>query len=123
MTRLWLALAAGYGFLGVVLGAFGAHALKARLDAELLAVWRTGVEHHFYHALALLAVGMLAAQRPSPLLTAACACFALGIPVFSGSLYALALGAPRGLGAVTPVGGLLFLVGWALLAIWALRSA
>ena len=123
MTRLWLALAAVYGFLGVVLGAFGAHALKARLDAELLAVWRTGVEYHFYHALALLAVGVLAAQRPSRMVTAACACFALGIPTFSGSLYAVALGAPRGLGVVTPVGGLLFLAGWALLAIWALRSA
>lgn len=115
MNRVWIGLAAAYGFLAVALGAFGAHALKARLSAEMLAVWRTGVEYHFYHALALLLLGIIARQTPSPLLNASGYCFALGVLLFSGSLYALALSEVRILGAVTPLGGLLFLAGWALL--------
>ena len=115
MDRVWIGLAAAYGFLAVALGAFGAHALKARLSAEMLAVWRTGVEYHFYHALALLLLGIIARQTPSPLLNASGYCFALGVLLFSGSLYALALSEVRILGAVTPLGGLLFLAGWALL--------
>ncbi len=122
-SKLWLALGASYGFLAVALGAFGAHALKARLTPDLLAVWKTGVEYHFYHALALLAVGLLARQlQPSGALTAAGVCFALGVLVFSGSLYALALSGVRVLGAVTPFGGLLFLVGWACLVRVAVKS-
>jgi uncharacterized membrane protein YgdD (TMEM256/DUF423 family) len=121
--RLWIAVAAGYGFLGVVLGAFGAHALRARLGEEMLAVYRTGVEYHFVHALALLAVALLARASPSPQLNASAWCFALGVLVFSGSLYALALSGVKVLGAVTPIGGLLFLAGWALLLVWAMRSA
>lgn len=115
MDKVWMGLAAAYGFLAVALGAFGAHALKARLSAEMLAVWRTGVEYHFYHALALLLLGIIARQTPSPLLNASGYCFALGVLLFSGSLYALALSDVRILGAVTPLGGLLFLAGWALL--------
>lgn len=118
MSKLWLPLGAIYGFLAVALGAFGAHALRSRLSPELLEVWKTGVEYHFYHALALLLVGMLLRQSPAPGLDAAGACFALGVLVFSGSLYALALSGVRILGAVTPVGGLLFLAGW-LLLVWA----
>ncbi len=122
-SKLWLALGASYGFLAVALGAFGAHALKAKLTPDLLAVWKTGVEYHFYHALALLAVGVLARQlQPSGALTAAGVCFALGVLVFSGSLYALALSGVRVLGAVTPFGGLLFLVGWACLVRVAVKS-
>lgn len=122
-SKLWLALGASYGFLAVALGAFGAHALKARLTLDLLAVWKTGVEYHFYHALALLAVGLLARQlQPSGALTAAGVCFALGVLLFSGSLYALALSGVRVLGAVTPFGGLLFLVGWACLVRVAVKS-
>lgn len=117
-AKLWLALGAGYGFVGVALGAFGAHALKARLAPEMLAIWRTAVEYHFYHALALVLVGVLALQRPARALDVSGAAFALGILVFSGSLYALALSGVRGLGAVTPLGGLLFLAGWAAL-LWA----
>lgn len=114
---------AAYGFLGVMLGAFGAHALKARLTPELLAVWKTAVEYQFYHALALLLVGLLAAQKPSAPLHAAALCFALGVLVFSGSLYALALSGSRWLGAITPLGGLLFLAGWALLVVAALKRS
>ncbi|WP_366943785.1 DUF423 domain-containing protein [Nevskia sp.] len=118
-----LATAAIFGFLAVALGAFGSHALKARLSPELLAVYRTGVEYHFYHALALLAVGVLALLRPSGLLSASGLCFAVGVLIFSGSLYALALSGVRVLGAITPIDGLLFLAGWLLLALAAWREA
>lgn len=118
LPKLWLLLGAVYGFLAVALGAFGAHALRARLSPEMLAVWKTGVEYHFYHALALLLVGWFARQAPLPALNVAGACFAGGVLLFSGSLYALSLSGVRVLGAVTPFGGLLFLVGWAALA-WA----
>lgn len=120
--RLWLAAAAGYGFIGVALGAFGAHALRARLSDEMLAVYRTGVEYHFVHTLALLATALLLRATPAPLLNAAAACFAFGVLIFSGSLYALALSGVRVLGAVTPFGGLLLLAGWALLLVWALKN-
>jgi uncharacterized membrane protein YgdD (TMEM256/DUF423 family) len=121
-AKLWLALGAGYGLLGVALGAFGAHALKARLAGELAATWQTAVQYHFWHALALLAVGLLALQRPAPALHAAGAAFALGTLLFSGSLYALALTGVRSLGAVTPLGGVLLLCGWGAL-LWAALSA
>ena len=117
-AKFWLALGALYGLLGVALGAFGAHALKARLTGELLPIWKTAVEYHFWHALALLAVGLLALQRPAIALNVAGGAFALGVLIFSGSLYALALSGVRGLGAVTPVGGVLLIVGWAAL-LWA----
>lgn len=117
-AKLWLALGATYGLLGVALGAFGAHALKARLTGDLLAVWRTAVEYQFWHALALLAVGLLALQRPGTALNLAGAAFALGTLLFSGSLYALALSGIRALGAVTPIGGVLLLCGWGAL-LWA----
>jgi len=115
-------LGACWGFVGVACGAFGAHALRARLTPEMLAVWRTAVEYQFWHALALIAVGLLALVRPGPLLAAAAWCFTLGLLLFSGSLYALVLSGVRGLGAVTPFGGLLLLAAWALLATHAVRT-
>lgn len=120
----WLALGAVYGFLGVALGAFGAHALKTRLSAGLLAVWKTAVEYQMYHALALLGVGLLLRQlgTSAPLQWAG-AGFALGVLLFSGSLYALCLSGVRVLGAITPFGGMLLLAGWALLLVAALRGA
>lgn len=121
-AKLWLVLAAAYGFLGVAFGAFGAHALRERLAPDLLAVYRTGVEYQFWHVAALLAVGLLAQQKPAPLLNAAGTSFAIGILLFSGSLYALALSGVRVLGAVTPFGGLAFLVGWGLLGLAVLRG-
>jgi len=120
--KLMLMLAALYGFVGVAFGAFGAHALRSRLTPEMLAVWRTGVEYQFWHALALMAVGLLALSRPGPLLNAAGWCFAIGVLLFSGSLYALTLSGVRVLGAVTPFGGVLFLIGWALLLVHAART-
>ncbi len=107
--------AAVLGGLAVGLGAFGAHALKERLSAELLVVFETGVRYQMYHALALLAAGVLAAtgRRTGP----AAICFLAGIALFSGSLYALALLGVKWLGAITPVGGVCFLLGWLLLAV------
>jgi uncharacterized membrane protein YgdD (TMEM256/DUF423 family) len=108
---------------GVATGAFGAHALKARLSPDMLAIWQTGVQYHLWHALGMILVGLCAALIPDgPWLRAAGALFLAGVALFSGSLYALALGAPRGLGAVTPIGGLAFLLGWLSLAVAALRA-
>jgi len=122
-AKLFLA-ADGVGALAAVaLGAFGAHALKTRLSAEMLAVWHTGVEYHIYHAFGLLAVGLVAQQRlGSALLKWSGWAMLAGIVLFSGSLYALALSGERWLGAITPVGGVAFLVAWALLVAAVLRA-
>lgn len=113
----WLTMGALYGFLGVAFGAFGAHALRTRLSPDALAIWHTAVEYQFYHAGALLIVGLWLNQQPGKALGAAGLCFALGVVFFSGSLYALALSGIRMLGAITPIGGLLFLAGW-LILLW-----
>lgn len=108
---------------GVALGAFGAHALKTRLSADMLAVWNTGVQYHLWHALGVILVGVSAAGfAQSPWSRAAGALLLAGIVLFSGSLYALALGAPKWLGAVTPLGGVAFLLGWLVFALAALRA-
>ena len=108
------------GFLGVAFGAFGAHALRARLSAEMLAVFETGVRYQMYHAFAILivaaAIGHLGDAR---LLVTAGWFFVAGVFLFSGSLYGLALTGTGILGAITPIGGLLFLIGWACLAVFA----
>ncbi len=115
-------LAAIYGFLAVMLGAFGAHGLKTRVDAQALAWWHTGVQYHFWHALALLGIGMLLQIQPKlNMLFNASLIMQLGIILFSGSLYALTLGAPRWVGIITPLGGLCFLIAWILLAVAAYR--
>ena len=122
-AKQFLALGALAALAAVLLGAFGAHALKARLAADALAWWRTGVEYHFYHALGLLAVGLAAAQLPeSALLRWSGWLMLAGIVVFSGSLNALALSGQRWLGAVTPLGGVAFLAAWALFAAAVLRA-
>ena len=119
-ARFALVLGALAMALAVALGAFGAHALKARLAPEALDIWRTGVTYHAWHALALVAVGLLMLHAPgSGALRVAGWLFAAGIVLFGGSLYALALGAPRALGAVTPFGGLAFIAGWVAFAIGA----
>lgn len=106
-----------------MLGAFGAHALKARLGAELLAAWNTGVQYHLWHALGMVLVGLSSTiAADGPWLRAAGLLFLAGIALFSGSLYALALGAPRGIGMVTPFGGLAFILGWLALALALLRA-
>lgn len=115
MERVFLFLASCGGFLGVALGAFGAHSLKSHLGPERLALWEKGVQYQFVHVLALLAVAWLATRFPAGPWKVAGACFAGGILLFSGSLYLLALTGSRPWGAVTPVGGVLFLAGWACL--------
>lgn len=117
MDHLFIRLGAVAGFVGVALGAFGAHALRSRLSAEQLAVFETGVRYQLVHALALVLVGILMGRRPARLTRAAGWCFTLGIVLFSGSLYALTLTGTTAFGIVTPVGGLFFLAGWACLAL------
>ncbi|MDF2641398.1 MAG: hypothetical protein K0R45_670 [Pseudomonas sp.] len=121
MLRSFLMLAAFFGFTGVGLGAFAAHGLKNRLSPEYLAIFHTGVLYQLVHALALLGVAVLAAQLPGRLVTWAGFSFALGVLLFSGSLYILTLTGFSKLGIVTPFGGLAFLVGWALLGLAAWR--
>ncbi|HQQ63809.1 MAG TPA: DUF423 domain-containing protein [Pseudomonadales bacterium] len=117
LPSLFITLAAASGLLAVALGAFGAHALKARLPADLLAIWQTAVQYQFWHTLALFGVGILLAQGSfsSRALAASGWLFAGGILIFSGSLYVLALTNIRWLGAITPVGGALWLAAWACL--------
>jgi len=119
MTKTLLMCAALSGFLAVALGAFGAHGLRARLSPEMMAVFQTGVQYHFYHTLALLVVAALSQFAPlTPGLALSGLCFIIGIVVFSGSLYVLAVTELRWLGAITPLGGTAFLLGWLALA-WA----
>ena len=122
-AKLFLSAGGIAALAAVALGAFGAHALKSRLSAETLAVWHTAVEYHIYHALGLLAVGLLTQQLPgSALLKWSGWAMLAGIILFSGSLYALALSGERWLGAITPVGGMTFVVAWALLVAAVLRA-
>jgi len=120
MDRTFLLVGALAGFIGVAFGAFGAHALRGRLSPEMLAVFETGVRYQMYHAFAVLIVALAAARFDGWLVRAAGWSFTLGIVLFSGSLYALALTGVTKFGMITPVGGLAFLVGWALLIVLAL---
>jgi uncharacterized membrane protein YgdD (TMEM256/DUF423 family) len=128
MTRLFLMLGAVSAAIAVAAGAFGAHALRSRLDARMLDAFETGARYQMYHALALFAVAWLVARAASAapgtttLATAAGWLLVAGTVLFSGSLYAMALTGVRGLGAVTPLGGACFLAGWACLAAAAARG-
>jgi len=124
MTSTFIVIAAINGFLGVALGAFAAHSLAAYFSDKprLEANFKTGVQYHFYHAFALLAVAFAAKQFTSSLIPVAGWLFLLGIILFSGSLYILSLTGKRWLGAITPLGGLAFLAGWVCLAIGALQG-
>ena len=121
MLRGFLMLAAFFGFTGVALGAFAAHGLKSRLSAEYLAIFHTGVTYQLVHTLALMGVALLAIQIPGRLIAWAGASFAIGILLFSGSLYLLTLTGFGKLGIITPFGGLAFLVGWFCLGLAAWR--
>jgi len=116
-ARLALVLSSLLLFVAVGAGAFGAHALRVRLGPELLAVWQTAVQYHFWHALGLLAVGVLLRIEPGRRgLAAAGWLLVAGVALFSGSLYLMALTGARALGMVTPVGGVVLLAAWATLA-------
>ena len=117
MAKLFITLASLSGMLAVAFGAFGAHALKGRLDDYAQGVFQTAVQYHFYHSLALLAVGVIAISYPqATLLRSSGWLFVVGIIIFSGSLYLLSLSGLRWLGAVTPLGGLAFIAGLGCLA-------
>lgn len=115
--RIFIFIGAILGFLGVALGAFGAHFLKSRLSPEMLAVFETGVKYHLIHALALLIIAWIAAQYPYLLIRLSGWLFFAGVLIFSASLYLLATTGVKAWGAVTPIGGLLLLAGWLSLAI------
>lgn len=121
LARTSLTAGAAFGTGAVVLGAFGAHALRTSLDAAALATWHTAVEYQFWHALALLATGLLAQRGGARALRFAAIAFIAGSIVFCATLYALALGAPRWLGAITPLGGAAFIAGWIALVVHARR--
>jgi uncharacterized membrane protein YgdD (TMEM256/DUF423 family) len=117
VSRLFLTAGGLLGGLAVAAGAFGAHGLKAFLEAHGQAAnWETAARYALFHALATVAVGTLAAVRPAPGLMAAGWCFLFGTAIFSGCLFALALSGVKLLGAVVPIGGVLLIVGWCLLA-------
>jgi len=116
MDRLFVIVGSLSALVGVAAGAFGAHALRSRLAPEALAVFEVGVRYQLVHSLALLAVAWAATRWPGRATTAAGALFIVGIALFSGSLYALALTGVRGLGILTPFGGVAFISGWAVLA-------
>jgi uncharacterized membrane protein YgdD (TMEM256/DUF423 family) len=117
MDKTFLLVGAVAGFLGVAVGAFGVHGLRARLAPDMLAAFETGVRYHMYHAAAILLVGLIAARLDGWIIRAAGWCFSAGIVLFSGSLYILAITGTTAFGIITPFGGLAFLIGWALLVV------
>ena len=122
MQRIFFCLGAGFALLAVAIGAFAAHSLKTKLSEEMLAIFEIGARYQMYHALGLIAVAWAFSQWNSQLVLAAGWLFVAGIAIFSGSLYALSLTGIRQLGAITPIGGLAFIIGWFLLVLAALRS-
>ena len=123
MAKLFLALGCINALLVVLIGAFGAHALKARLTVENMAVFQTGVQYHFYHAVGLILLGLIALQIPiTPYLRWSGWLMLVGIILFSGSLYALSITNIRWLGMITPLGGTAFIIAWLLLTIGIMKS-
>lgn len=122
LQKLFLSIAAAMGFLGVAIGAFGAHALKQRLAPEMMVIYEVGERYHMYHCLALLAVAWAVQKFPHYLVTTSGWLFFIGAVLFSGSLYTLAITGERWWGAITPIGGVLLLLGWLCLFVGTLRS-
>ena len=114
--KTWLIVGASLAGLAVLLGAFGAHALKSKVSQEDLAIFETGVRYHLYHALGLLIIGAIGFQVSQDIIQMPATLITVGIVIFSGSLYLLVLTNIRWLGAITPIGGLCFIIGWLLLA-------
>ncbi len=113
MSQAFLIAGALFGGTGVLLGAFGAHALKTRLTPEALSSWDTAVTYQLFHALALLFAGLLARSLTHPAVNVAGLSWIVGLLLFSGSIYVLAIGGPRFFGPITPIGGLALIAGWA----------
>lgn len=126
IVKLFIIAGAINGFLAVALGAFGAHALKEKLSEKYLAIWETAVQYQMFHALALIAVGILMSSKllgPVSTLNTAGYLILAGIILFSGSLYVLSLTGVGVLGAITPIGGVAFLVGWIMIIVAAAKFA
>jgi uncharacterized membrane protein YgdD (TMEM256/DUF423 family) len=123
MTRWWLVVGSVAGFLAVAGGAFGAHALKARIEADMLAVFDTGTRYLMLHAAVLLVVGVLSLREGPSTLNIAGWLFTVGTIIFTGSLWVLSITGIRALGAITPIGGLTLLAGWVALGIATTRLA
>lgn len=122
MGKLFIILGGSFAFLSVVLGAFGAHGLKNKLTKDMLDIFQTGVHYQMVHALGLIGVGILLYMfSPSPSLHWSGWAMVFGIVIFSGSLYVLSLSGIKWLGAITPIGGILFLVGWLMLVFAAFK--
>jgi len=119
MSRRWVMIASVNGMLAVGLGAFGAHGLKGRIADSALVTFEVGVRYQMYHALALLGIAWFLSVQPTKIVIASAWCMLIGILFFSGSLYGLSLAGWRWLGPITPMGGLLMMVGWLCLAIGA----
>ncbi len=122
MERLFIIIGALSGAIGVAAGAFGAHALRARLDPRMLEVFETGARYQMYHAVAMLASAWIVTRFPGSLSNASGWLFLAGTVLFSGSLYVMALTGVRALGAITPLGGVCFIAGWVCLAMAAMRQ-
>ena len=121
MDRLFIIIGAVSGGIGVAAGAFGAHALRARLEPRLLEVFETGARYQMYHAIAMLAAAWIVTRFPGALANASGWLFLAGTLLFSGSLYAMAFTGIRALGAITPLGGVCFIAGWGCLALATMR--
>ena len=122
MIKLFLAAGSLFAMLSVILGAFAAHGLKSKLGPDMLGVFQTGVQYQFYHALGLLAVGLLLKFIPGSLLGWSGGLMIAGIVCFSGSLYMLALTGIKWFGPITPLGGLFFVIGWLLMLVAVLQG-
>lgn len=123
-AKLFIAIGCLNAMLAVILGAFGAHALKSRLAENMLAIYQTGVQYHFYHALGLIVAGLLIIQLvPSLWFKSAGWLMLLGILLFSGSLYLLSITGLRWPGAITPLGGTAFIIAWGLLFIGIIKTS
>ena len=122
MQNLFFALGSGLSLLGVVFGAFGAHALRSKLSPEMLETFEIAVRYQMYHSLGLIAAAWAVSQWQNQLTATSGWCFFAGILIFSGSLYILSLTGIRWLGAVTPIGGLAFIAGWGCLTLAAIRG-
>ena len=123
MAKFYLVLGSINALLVVLIGAFGAHGLKAKLTVENMAIYHTAVQYHFYHAIGLILVGLIAWHIPaSPYLRWSAWLMIMGIILFSGSLYALSITNIRWLGAITPIGGTAFIFAWLVLTLGILKS-
>ena len=118
MSRLFFAFGSGFALIAVITGAFAAHTLKSKLSPDMFQVFEVAVRYQMYHALGLIAVAWAASQWSSQLITVSGWLFVVGIVIFSGSLYILSLTGVRWLGAITPIGGVAFIIGWGCL-LWA----